>query len=151
MLEKPKSLLGVWYFVSFRGFFLGSTMVSQSDVRCGGPVRLYPTGEQHGLAVSIRSIFRRKELLFFFLRISFLLHARAFLPSFLPFFVFRAEPVTCGSSQPRGSIRAAAAGLHHSHGHTRPEPCLRPTPQLMAMPDPSPTEPQQELLCQALC
>ena len=41
-----------------------------------------------------------------------------------------------GGSQTRGWIKAAAAGLHHSHSNTRPEPCLRPTPQLTPMPDP---------------
>ena len=33
-------------------------------------------------------------------------------------------------------IGAVAASLHPSHSHTRSEPRLRPTPQLMAMPDP---------------
>ena len=31
------------------------------------------------------------------------------------FWLFRATPVACGSSQARGQIKAAAAGLHHSH------------------------------------
>ena len=35
-----------------------------------------------------------------------------------------------------GPIRAAAAGLHHSHSHARSWPHLGPTPQLTAMPDP---------------
>ena len=37
-----------------------------------------------------------------------------------------------------GLNRAVAAGLHHNHSHsnTGPEPCLRPTPQLMATLDP---------------
>ena len=43
---------------------------------------------------------------------------------------------TQGGSQARGRIRAAAAGLQHSHSHTRSEPHLRPTPHLMATPDP---------------
>ena len=40
--------------------------------------------------------------------------------------------------QARGQIRAAAAGLHHSHGHSnvQSEPHLRPTPQLRATSDP---------------
>ena len=62
-----------------------------------------------------------------------------FLPSFLFFFLsclFRAEPVAYGSSQARGRIGAAAAGLHHNHSNSRPEPHLQPTPQLTAMPDP---------------
>ena len=36
----------------------------------------------------------------------------------------------CGSSQARGQIGAAAAGLHHSHSNAGSEPCLNPTPQL---------------------
>ena len=38
------------------------------------------------------------------------------------FFFFRATPMTYRSSQARGRIGAAVAGLHHSHSHTRPEP-----------------------------
>ena len=56
------------------------------------------------------------------------------LPSFFP--LFRAAPTAYGSSQTRGQIGAAAAGLHHSHSNARSEPHLQPTPQLMAMPDP---------------
>ena len=42
-----------------------------------------------------------------------------------------------GGSQARGLIGAIAAGLHHSHSNTRPDPSLQPTPQkLTAMPDP---------------
>ena len=61
-----------------------------------------------------------------------------------------------GSSQARGLIEAAAAGLHHSHSNAGPEQHLWPTPQLTAMQDLQPTkqgrdrtyilmEPQQEL------
>ena len=39
-----------------------------------------------------------------------------FLFSFF-FLLFRVTPETHGSSQPRDSIRAAAAGLHHSHSN----------------------------------
>ena len=35
-----------------------------------------------------------------------------------------------------GLIRAVAAGLRQSHSNTGSEPCLRPTPQLTATPDP---------------
>ena len=38
-----------------------------------------------------------------------------------------------GSSQGRGRIGAAAAGLCHSHSNARYEPHLRPTPQLMTI------------------
>ena len=37
-------------------------------------------------------------------------------------FLFLAAPVAYGSSQARGQIRAAAAGLHHSHSNTRSKP-----------------------------
>ena len=46
------------------------------------------------------------------------------------FFLFRAAPMAYGSSQARGRIGAAAAGLHHSHSNTRSKPHLQPTPQL---------------------
>ena len=59
------------------------------------------------------------------------------------FFVFFAiswaHSVAYGGSQARGRI----AGLHHSHSHGGSEPCLRPTPQLTATPDPEPTEQAQ--------
>ena len=45
-----------------------------------------------------------------------------------------------GSSQATGWIGAIAAGLHHSHSNTGSELSLQATPQLTAMPDPSPTE-----------
>ena len=35
-----------------------------------------------------------------------------------------------------GLIGAVAAGLGQSHSHTRSKPCLRPTPQLIATPEP---------------
>ena len=45
---------------------------------------------------------------------------------FILHFIFsRAAPAAYGSSQARGWIRAAAAGLHHSHSKTRSEPHLR--------------------------
>ena len=50
--------------------------------------------------------------------------------------LFRAAPEACGSSQARGQIGAAGAGLHHSHRIMGSEPCLQHTPWLMAMPDP---------------
>ena len=51
-------------------------------------------------------------------------------------FFFRATPVAYGSSQAMGGIRAAAAGLHHSHSNAGSELGLRTTPQLTATPDP---------------
>ena len=53
---------------------------------------------------------------------------------FLPF--SRAALTAYGGSQARGQIRAVAASLHQSHSNGGSEPRLRPTPQLMAMPDP---------------
>ena len=55
-----------------------------------------------------------------------------FLLSFLFFFLFMDTPAAYGSSQAKGQIGAAAAGLRHSHSHTGSEPRLRPTPQLTA-------------------
>ena len=52
------------------------------------------------------------------------------------FFLLRVTPVAYGGSQARGQIRAAAAGLCHSHSDTGSEAHLRPTPQTTAMPDP---------------
>ena len=52
------------------------------------------------------------------------------ISNFFFFFLLRAVPTACGSSQ------AIAAGLHHSHSNIRSEPRLQPTPQLMATPDP---------------
>ena len=54
--------------------------------------------------------------------------------SFLPFFFFYFY-VTYGSSQVRGGIGAAFAGLCHSHGNTGSELHLQPTPQFAAMTD----------------
>ena len=39
------------------------------------------------------------------------------------------------SSQARGRIRAVATSLHRGHSNMGSKPHLRPTPQLMAMPD----------------
>ena len=50
---------------------------------------------------------------------------------FCPF--FRAAPETYGGSQARGLIGAVTAGLC---SNARSEPCLPPTPQLTATPDP---------------
>ena len=79
-----------------------------------------------------------------------ILHHVLFIPKFTSmwlankgfyFFIFlRAAPVTYGSSQARGQIRAAAASLHHRHSNARPEQRLRPAPQLMATSHFSPTE-----------
>ena len=59
--------------------------------------------------------------------------------------LFRSAPMAYGGSQARGRIGATTAGLCHNHSHARSEPHLRPTPQLMEMPDPQPTEQGQGL------
>jgi len=41
-----------------------------------------------------------------------------------------------GGSQARGLIGATISTPCHSHSNARSEPCLRPTQQLKAMPDP---------------
>ena len=51
---------------------------------------------------------------------------------FVLFCLFTAAPAAYGSSQARGQIGAAAAGLRHSHSNTRSELHLQRTPQLMA-------------------
>ena len=55
--------------------------------------------------------------------------------SFL-FCLFRDTPEAYGNSQARGRIGAVAAHLHQSHSNARSKLHLRPTPQLMATPDP---------------
>ena len=46
-----------------------------------------------------------------------------------------AAPAAYGGSQARGQIGAVATSLRQSHSNAGSEPCLRPTPQLTAMPD----------------
>jgi len=58
----------------------------------------------------------------------------------MSFFFFMAAPTAYGNSLARGQIKATAAGLHHSHSNVGSEPHLWPTPQLMVLPDPWPTE-----------
>ena len=61
-----------------------------------------------------------------------LIHLPIYLSIYLSIYVFirlfillfRAAPVAYGSSQARGRIRAATAGLHHSHSNSRSEPHL---------------------------
>ena len=50
--------------------------------------------------------------------------------------LFRAMPMAYGGSQARGQIGAIADSLRQNHSHVRPEPRLRPAPQLTATPDP---------------
>ena len=62
--------------------------------------------------------------------------ANFFFFFFCLFAFSRATSVAYGGSQARGLIGAVAAGLHHSHSHAGSKLCLRPTSQLLAMPDP---------------
>ena len=55
-----------------------------------------------------------------------------------------------GGSRASGLVRATAASLHQSHSNARSEPRLRPTPQVMAMPNPSPIDQGQGLNSQPL-
>ena len=74
---------------------------------------------------------------------TFLESSRGISPFFFFFGLFafsRAAPVAHGGSQARGRIEAVAAGLCQSHSNTGSEPRLQPTPQLMAMLNPYPTE-----------
>ena len=48
----------------------------------------------------------------------------------------RATPEAYGGSQARSRVGAVAAGLHYSHSNAGSELRLRPTPQLIATPDP---------------
>ena len=52
------------------------------------------------------------------------------------YFCFRAPPTAYTSSQAKGQIGAAGAGLRHIGS----KPHLQPIPQFMVMPDPRPTE-----------
>ena len=52
------------------------------------------------------------------------------------FFFFPPGPRLHIGSQAKGPMEAVATGPHPSHSHTRSEPSLRPTPQLVATLDP---------------
>ena len=71
----------------------------------------------------------------FNLNFSFELLASIYLFIYL-FISSRAAPAAYGGSQARGLIGAVAAGLPHSHSNEGSEPCLQPTPQCKATPDP---------------
>ena len=65
------------------------------------------------------------------------LGARAAVLLFIYLFgLFGAPPEAYGGSRARGQTGVIAASLHHSHSHTGSKLHLRPTPQLMATPDP---------------
>ena len=50
------------------------------------------------------------------------------------FFLLMVTPATYGSSQARGQIRAAAAGLNYGHSNAVSKPHLQPTTQLAEAP-----------------
>ena len=58
------------------------------------------------------------------------------LPPIFLILLFMAASMAYGGPQARGQIGATAASLPHSHGNTRFELHLQPTPQLMATPGP---------------
>ena len=64
--------------------------------------------------------------------------------------LFRAAPAAYGGSLSRDLVRATPASLRHSHSGVGSEPCLWPAPQLMAAPDPWPTERGRESNLQPL-
>ena len=79
--------------------------------------------------VSLRYSFHLYKILYLPFKIFILF----FIKSFFFFFgLFRAVPMAYGGSQARERIRAVVAILRHSHSNPRSEPCLRPTPELMA-------------------
>ena len=55
---------------------------------------------------------------------------------FFLFVISWATPTAYVVSQARGQIGTVAASLHQGHSKAGSEPCLRPTPQLMAILDP---------------
>ena len=55
---------------------------------------------------------------------------------FLFFYLFYSRSCGIWGSQARGRIGAVAAGLCQSHSNVGSKPCLQPTPQLTAIPDP---------------
>ena len=59
-----------------------------------------------------------------------------FIYLFIYFSFSRAAPMAYGGTQGRGLIGAVATALRQSHSNVGYEPCLQPTPQLTAIPDP---------------
>ena len=76
---------------------------------------------------------------------SFIFLQNGFLKNSLSSFVFVFSGHTCGIWKFPGwrGIAAAATGHHHSYSNPGLKPRLRPTPQLTAMPVPSPMERDQ--------
>ena len=83
------------------------------------------------------TIFRKSIRTLFFIVFNPLGFCNLYLFIFFWLFSFsRAAPAAYGGSQASGLIGAVAAGLSQSHSNAGSEPCLQPTSQLTAMPDP---------------
>ena len=59
---------------------------------------------------------------------------------FFFFCLFRTTPMAYGGFHTSHLIGASTASLHHSHSNARSKPHVQPTPQLMAVANPQPTE-----------
>uniref|UniRef100_A0A8D0YJL2 Transmembrane 7 superfamily member 3 n=1 Tax=Sus scrofa TaxID=9823 RepID=A0A8D0YJL2_PIG len=95
--------------------------------------------------VSFSSLWGQGVIYNVIVRDPFLNTSAAYVPVHTYACSFEAEEGNCfslayGGSQARGRTRATAAGLHHSHSSLGSKRSLQPTPQLMAMVDPQPTE-----------
>ena len=71
----------------------------------------------------------------FFISLSDKLSIGSFFFFFCLFAISWAASTAHGGSQASGLIGAVAAGLCQSHSNAKSEASLRPTPQLVAMPD----------------
>ena len=74
--------------------------------------------------------------MYIYIYILFVLFCFLFFWFFLVFLPFLGPLPQHVGSQARGLIGAVATDLCQSHGNVGSEPSLRPTPQLMAKPDP---------------
>ena len=105
---------------SFKPLYWGIIDIQKSDVLCPGKKMFMTCSMLLQWRWRVKWIGLWVIYLFIFLLLLFL------------FCHFRAALEAYGGSQARGWIRAIVAGLCHSHRNSRFEPCLRPTPQLMA-------------------
>ena len=86
---------------------------------------------------------KKKKKIFYFRQYLSLIYS--FCYYYFSFSFFMAIPASYGSSQDRGQIRAAAAGLCRSHSHARSKPHLWPKPQPHLRSNPYSTpQPQQQ-------
>jgi len=97
-----------------------------------GDIRFRENRAREGNRKCMRSGDREGTILFYYYYFLFL-----FFCLFFFFLLFLwAAPAAYGGSQARGRIGAVATGLRQSHSNARSQPHLRPTPQLMATPNP---------------